>query len=91
MPFDQAVADGGKLLETGATVRYEWTCGGCGARPSFSEPNVIYESGRCACGHVTDLRAAGVGYTAYTGTEPSTEKRKFGMARIRDFQRESEQ
>lgn len=52
---------------------FKWTCGSCGERAAFNEPNVLYTKAvheerlnGTRCGHVTDLVAdtekAAVGY-----------------------------
>lgn len=44
---------------TRAQVFFKFTCGTCGARCTFQEPNRLYESGACACGATTRVDVAG--------------------------------
>lgn len=40
----------------GARVWFKFTCGKCGARQTFEEPNAFYKDGECEdCKHVTSL------------------------------------
>ena len=44
----------------GAKVFFKFTCENCGERVTFSEPNILYESGECCkCGHITEVKAGG--------------------------------
>lgn len=43
-----------------ARVYFKFTCGRCGARCTFNEPNRLYTDGEChACGAMTSVDQAG--------------------------------
>ena len=45
---------------TGGRVYFTYTCGGCGGRVRFDEPNTLYERGHCdRCGWTTVLQQGG--------------------------------
>lgn len=45
---------------TTARVFFKFTCGRCGARCTFNEPNRLYTEGEChACGFMTSIERAG--------------------------------
>ena len=62
-PRDEIMAMAERLLERSshnARVHFKYTCQHCHERCSFSEPNILYESGEChKCGKVTDIQEAG--------------------------------
>jgi len=47
-------------IEAGWTVYFKFTCEKCGSRRTFTEPNTIYEYGKCEeCGHITRIKKGG--------------------------------
>ena len=62
-PFDEVIANVGRLADQGARCYQKFTCGGCGQRLTIEEPNVFHRTGTCdQCGHVTDIEAAGCNF-----------------------------
>jgi hypothetical protein len=62
LPFSELAKLADKTLRDDpyALLFFKFTCEACGARNTFSDPNVLYKQGRCGdCGHITPIRFGG--------------------------------
>lgn len=70
MPFDQAAAAAGEILEQSdtTTVFQTFECSHCGETAHTLEANVFNERGQCLkCGKSTNLRRTGCGFGVVVG------------------------
>ena len=62
LPRDELLAKAEEVLRTipNSKVYFKFSCQNCGSRQTFSEPNKLFESGKCEeCGHVTIIKEGG--------------------------------
>jgi hypothetical protein len=78
LPFARATREANDWAQQGAVVIQKWTCAGCGARLG-GNPNHWTTHGKCdevegkmGCGHVTDIRKSGCGYSLVMTTDSTT-------------------
>lgn len=62
-----------KVIADGGFIVQKWTCSGCKARLSGSEPNLLTHNGHCpTCNTVTDILATGCNFTLIIPGGPVT-------------------
>lgn len=60
-PYEELHVWLNQILDSGGTFWGKFTCGHCGARQTFEEPNVLFAAGKCEeCEQTTLLNKWGV-------------------------------
>jgi len=61
IPIQECTKRAKELMKNGATVFVKFTCGYCGSRQTFGEPNIFYIEGICEeCGKITKITHCGL-------------------------------
>jgi hypothetical protein len=67
-PFDEVCREAERLTKDGFKVYQKFTCDGCGARLTMTEPGHFYEEGTCdQCNAITNIRLKGCNYMSAIG------------------------
>lgn len=61
-PFLEVSETAERAVRDGGTIYQKWTCQGCGSRLTGTIPNALMKTGKCDCGHITDLVKTGCNY-----------------------------
>ena len=60
LPVSELLRRADEIIEKGGMVLFKFTCGKCGARQTFEEPNTLFVRGECEeCGHITLISEGG--------------------------------
>lgn len=62
-PFEEIVPAVEEQIKKGNSFYQKWTCAHCGSRQTMSNPNLLYEIGKCEnCNLITDIKFQGCNY-----------------------------